>query len=1077
MDESHAQLREEFVDELRNRLIGPMAPQEQLREKPNKRYLTGMVFPQGATAGPDLSDEQMDAEDSENDEEEYGVESPTDILFQKLPASVGMTFAISAEEHTLTVLLRAAVYEKVVAEVIGITQESSEENRPKKKKKPPTVWQRKQLPEDGASEVIPLNVSRGADNISKPTPVLGGRAELRVFIRMAGGHRIATVALVNCAQTPEDKPVATEKILFQVGMTCTPSLGVPAYPDPPTISPDPEAEELALQYRELPAFAVGHGCGVYWPDPSVERVSHVAVDFLPAVEVPPVTTQIESLSGSVKEALSLKNLQSTSFDPIPAFRELVTAYTDWRDTIFDHTVDDRFLPAKARIIERIDQIIERMADGISLLESDSKARGVFQLANRAMLISLARSNNIRDRDGAMGFTDVDTARLDTKSVVWRPFQLAFFLISLRGLWEPAHASREIVDLIWFPTGGGKTEAYLGVAAFEMIRRRLIEGPRGRGTAVIKRYTLRLLTIQQFERAGGLICALETMRRNGEIDDPHPFSLGLWVGQDSSPNDGKKALDDLQKILATAGRVDGVKVPLKQCPVCGTPIVPESKAEGPAGVGIRQKGNGTELFCSHSSCPFHSRLPISFVDTDLYASPPTLLLGTVDKFAMLAWRHEARAFFGTDHEVLPPSLIIQDELHLISGPLGTLAGIYEAAIDRIISSLGHPAKYICATATIRRSDDQIRKLYGRQGALFPPAGLSASNSFFSKTSTDKKERGRLYIGAMGQGHTPTFSNVIASAALLAAGGVMRERAGDVVDTWWTVVAYHNSKRELGKTLSLARDDIPGRLKALGEQRHVTASRVNELSANLKDSEIPEALHRLSVALPEKHTLDFVACTNMLSVGVDVSRLGLMLVNGQPKTVSEYIQASSRVGRSSKRPPGIVLSLFSPTKPRDRSHYEFFRHFHKAFYRHVEPTSVTPFALPAQERGLHGAFLALVRMTSGISANNQASSINTHAGMVRQLAQDFITRIDQAKDGNIAQTQSKLGDFIDYWMARASQYGSNLRFQSDGAQHAGLIRPFKTPGNNGKETLQSLRNVDAPLRLHVPVNQAGNQAASR
>ncbi|TQK03433.1 helicase-related protein [Herbaspirillum sp. SJZ107] len=1068
------ELRDAFIEQVRRRLVGPTEPDETMRERPNKRYLTGMVFPQGASAGAGMADENPDGEDAEagdEGDEEYGLESPTDILFQRLPASVGMTFAVSDAEQTLTVRLKAAVYEKHAAELLGV--DASSESGTKRTSKAAPVWSRRPVPAGTEPETLTLRIDKAATDIREPRKVLDSRAELRVFIRVAGGRRVVTVALVNTRRTEEDTAVDTEDILFQVEMSCIPSLGVMAYPDPPMISPDPEAEELALQYRDMPAFAVGHGCGVFWPEPAGGMVSHVAVDYLPSVEVPPVTTKIAGLPSFVTEALSMKRLQDDGFDPVPAFRGLVKAYADWKDKLAAMRFEPRFDGAKARILERIEQAVDRMSDGIDLLEENPDVRHMFRLANRAMLISLARSGNVNRRKPGSRFTDVDPAALAYDGVTWRPFQIAFFLISLRGLWNPDHPSREIVDLIWFPTGGGKTEAYLGVAAFEMIRRRLVDGKQGGGTAVIKRYTLRLLTIQQFERAGSLVCAMETMRRQGDIEHAEPFSLGLWVGSDSAPNRGADAQADLQKIVGTTGRVDGIRVPLKQCPVCGKRIIPESKAEGAADVGIRKKGTSVELFCSDAACPFHGGLPISFVDEDLYARPPTLLLGTVDKFAMLAWREEARAFFGAGAGVAPPSLIIQDELHLISGPLGTLAGIYEAAIDRIISHLGRPAKYICATATIRRSDDQIRKLYGREGALFPPAGLSASNSFFSRVPEERKDPGRLYVGAMGQGHTPTFSNVIASSALLAAGEDMRKTAGDRVDTWWTVVAYHNSKRELGKTLSLARDDIPGRLKALGEARRVAASRVSELSANLRDSEIPEALHRLRVELPNAEALDYVACTNMLSVGVDVQRLGLMLVNGQPKTVSEYIQASSRVGRSTDRPPGIVFTLFSPTKPRDRSHYEFFRHFHKAFYRNVEPTSVTPFALPAQERGLHGAFLALVRMVSPIAGNRTAGTILRHESTVRELAAEFLDRIGAARDGNADETRERLEDFIATWIALAREKGSALRFQAEGKQYTGLIRPFRQPGT-GIETLQSLRNVDAPMKLLVPVVQTGTAA---
>ncbi|KVR98556.1 helicase-related protein [Burkholderia vietnamiensis] len=1053
-------LRSEFMAEIRARLIGPLAPDEALPERPNKRYLTGMVFPKGTTTSAATADEEEQADDISADDDQDELESPVDMLFQRLPASVGMTFALAHDGKRITVLADGAKYERRRAEVVAA---DADEAPARAARGVPLVWQRVSLGERENGAAIEFDL---ADGDRQEKPILGGHANVQLFVRRAQGVRVATVSLINASTLEEEAPLDVSEILFQVRLKCVPDCGIPAYPDPPVVSDDPEAEELALQYRSLPAFAVGHGCGVAWPEPEAGVVASVEVDYLPAVEVPPVTTEIDDLPPPVVQALSLYRLQDQAHDPLPAFVQLLKIYRAWRGRLDSEDVPPRFATAKRNVLARIDAVIGRMADGISLLQSTPEVMTLFRMANRAMLLSLARAQANRERKPGERFRDVDIAALDPDAICWRPFQIAFFLLSLRGLWEPGHADRRIADLIWFPTGGGKTEAYLAVAAFEMLRRRVVDGARGGGTAVVKRYTLRLLTIQQFERAGGLMCALETMRQHGEIRTAEPFSLGLWVGGDSSPNDHAGACSDLQKIFKAAGRVEGVKVPLKHCPVCATPIVRSPKNEGTDGVGLREVAGKVEVFCPNADCCYHGALPISFIDDHLYATPPTMLLGTVDKFAMLAWRHEARAFFGTDRDVDPPSLIIQDELHLISGPLGTIAGIYEAAIDTAIAQLGRPAKYICATATIRRADEQIRKLYGRQACLFPPPGLDATDSFFSRARHDAP--GRLYVGAMGQGHTPTFSNVIASAALLAAGGEMCERVGERADTWWTLVAYHNSKRELGKTLSLARDDIPARLKALGEDRNVRGSGVQELSANLPDGEIPEVLHKLGVNMTSPQALDFVACTNMLSVGVDVPRLGLMMVNGQPKTVSEYIQASSRVGRDNKRPPGVVMALFSPTKPRDRSHYEFFRPFHKGYYRHVEPTSVTPYALPAQNRGLHGAFLALVRMVSSLHANEACHQIVRKEVEIRQLADAFLHRIAEARDGDLNETTACLQGFLAEWLQAAAERGANLRFQSGGKQHGALIRPFRKPGE-GRETLQSLRHVDTPLKLLVRRNQ--------
>jgi hypothetical protein len=1050
-------MRGDFVQAVRKRLVGPGEEREELRERPHKKYLTGMLFPRGAATRAAMQDEEELPDDQAADAEEDEIESPTDLLFQKLPASAGLTFALRHEEPSISVRAAAACYERAEPQVIAEDDQRSNGGG--------RIWKRRPLVPGGAPAWVDFEVRDGHQKKS----VLGGKGTLHVFIRTSHGRPMATVSLLNASESEPDKPVQVEDVLFQVELECKPSLGVAEYPDPAEVSEDPEARELALQYRQLPTYAVGHGCAADWAAGPQGSVGAVFATFMPFVEVPPVTTEISELPSDVKRALSMVRLQQSSFDPTADFDVFVDQYELWVEKLKKVPIPQAFVHDRDRILSRISATAERMRAGVSLLKSEPQARELFRLANRAMLLSAARTAAIR-RGSDADYADVTLEDIEPDTFRWRPFQLAFFLLSLPGLWSAAHKDRSVVDLIWFPTGGGKTEAYLAVAAFEMLRRRLVEASRGDGTAVIKRYTLRLLTIQQFERAGSLICALESMRRRGELQGA-PFTLGLWVGQDSSPNDYAAAAADFRKVLSTIGKVEGVKIPLKQCPCCGMPILPAEKAEGDKGVGLRDAGGRIDVFCPRRECEYHHLLPIRFVDTDLYADPPTMLLGTIDKFAMLAWRDDARAFFGTGTARLPPSLVIQDELHLISGPLGTLAGVYEAAIDTAISRLGPPAKYICATATIRRADDQIEKLYGRSSMLFPPAGLNAGDSFFSRTESSRP--GRLYVGLMGQGHTPTFSNVIASSALLAAASDIRQAIGDMVDPWWTLVAYHNSKRELGKTLSLARDDIPARLKALGEERYVGANGIREVSANLRDSEIPEALHQLNTELPGRQVLDFVACTNMISVGVDVQRLGLMMINGQPKTVAEYIQASSRVGRDERRLPGTVFTLFSPSKPRDRSHYEFFSAFHRGFYRHVEPTSVTPFALPSQERALHGAFVALVRMVSGIHANNAAARLLQHMDVVGELQKELLARIARAKDGNLQETTDRLDEFVAFWRERAATKGANLRFQSGGKQNAALMRAYRTPGD-GWETLQSLRHVDTPLRLVVPMIQAGREA---
>ncbi len=270
---------------------------------------------------------------------------------------------------------------------------------------------------------------------------------------------------------------------------------------------------------------------------------------------------------------------------------------------------------------------------------------------------------------------------------WRPFQLAFILINLRAFTDPASPDRSIVDVIWFPTGGGKTEAYLGLAALVILLRRMGR-PANAGTTVLMRYTLRLLTTQQFQRAASLICALELMRRaSPEELGSTPISIGLWLGGAVTPNRSAQAISAFERL----GR-DGGDNPFNvlACPWCGVEMGPREYDNGVRVFGyrrVRRRGTADRIQfrCEDPGCPFSGEegLPLEVVDDAIYEEPPTLLIGTVDKFAMMPWDPEARKIFGIDNPEAghPPDLIIQDELHLISGPLGSMVGHYETASVR------------------------------------------------------------------------------------------------------------------------------------------------------------------------------------------------------------------------------------------------------------------------------------------------------------------------------------------------------------------------------------------------------------
>lgn len=1061
-DEEKFEIRESLLQLLRSELIGPCGGEEEtLKERPDKRYLMGTLFPRNAVASQVVKEEVTSAAgdagtEGQGDAEE-GVDAPTDLMFQRLPASVGISFAVGVRGSVeLDVTVRGAVYEKTEPE-----DGSKRRN-----------WRRIQLG-GNQGELHHLSVSR---DVPTRLSVLEGRASIHAVVREGpAGSRIVTLSLINEKELEDEARFEPSDCLFQIGLEASTSFALTPWPTPEKLFNDEEDEELTLQYRNKPVIAVGHGCAADW-ELRGDSGASVRVEFLPKVEISPITADIEGLGEDAQRGLCLQYIQSPKTDDrdlIKCLSEFVNEYARWRLSLDKIRVPDRSSDARDRILMRIDRALARMRRGIELLKNNPSAMRCFKLANRAMLIQMVYSGRVgaAEKGKDPTTTPVDANVPELSQMRWRPFQLAFQLISLNGLWSAEDDDRDTVDLIWFPTGGGKTEAYLAAAAFEMIRRRVMEGEAGLGTAVLMRYTLRLLTQQQFQRAGHLICALETLRKNEHGLGESPFSLGLWVGNKVTPGNSSEAFHIYDIKLRQEVGVVSNPFTLLRCPACGTSVVPtELKEQGAHECGIRATSSTFEFFCPDTDCAFHDLIPVQIVDEILYATPPTMLMGTLDKFAMTAWKDDAGRFFGrrrgNESSVEPPSLIIQDELHLISGPLGTIAGLYEAAIDVTIASLGRKPKVIASTATTRRVSEQSKSLYAREVDVFPPAGLDAGESFFSTVAKDSGP-GRMYVGAMAQGHTPTFSNVLVSAALLSS--VPRLKLDEKTeDGWWTLVAYHNSRRELGRSLTLARDDIPARIAALyrdeeGVVRKVT--NVEELSANIRGEDIPLVLERLGRPKVLGGAVDYLGCTNMLSVGVDVDRLGMMLVLGQPKTASEYIQATSRVGRDRNFLPGIVLTLYMPTKPRDRSHYELFRPFHEAMYRHVEPSSVTPYALPARERAFHSALISAIRMTTSLNKNVSADKFDRASKEIRKVLDALYARMKRADETEQLGITETAWQIEEWWQALAS---NGLRYSSGNntKNYRPLMKRFGEVGHpDAKETLQSMRHVDSSVRVKI------------
>ena len=519
--------------------------------------------------------------------------------------------------------------------------------------------------------------------------------------------------------------------------------------------------------------------------------------------------------------------------------------------------------------------------------------------------------------------------------------------------------------------------------------------------------------------------------------------------------------------------------------------------GSSGVWGSSEGTGIVFLCPNKSCDFHDRLPLHVVDEHLYEHPPTLLLATVDKFARLAWEDRATAFFGKGGN-RPPEMIIQDELHLIAGPLGSFAGLYEAAIDSVLACKGIRPKYIASTATIRHASEQVRSLYGRDMAVFPPPGHSCDDSFFART--DRSRPGRLYVGLCGQSPLLNWRETLAVAAAASlAVPIAKQWQGPLQDAWWSLVIYHGSLRGVGQSHRLALHDIPENLNRLLEEERERSEatptdgdpairldivrelyipgQVTELTGRVDAAGIQEVLRRLQKPCDDPESVSILLCTNMLSVGIDISRLAMMIVNGQPLTTAEYIQASSRVGRD--RVPGIVMVNYN-RQPRDLSHFENFRPYHESFYRFVEPTSVTPFSAPSRHLALHAALVILMRHGVGLLANNDAFRMDPEDGRVKKAIGLFLDRCRQADPESATELEEQTSRLLSEWQA----YKRNsllYRRRPRERMLPNLLRDIFEPPEKGLwETMQSMRSVDRVSQMrvvkpHNPRREGGHHAA--
>lgn len=874
-------------------------------------------------------------------------------------------------------------------------------------------------------------------------------------------------------------------------------------------------------YDQFDDYAIGHGCSVKW-DSTKKKVE---TEFLPECETPDIDPiprdktkiAIETNDGNFVLPLFSENSLSQVFkwlsvlsdtkdeEIIKGLLAFVDSYGDWienkkSDSKYQYhlkNIADQELDKCARDYERMKKNIEGLLKG----EKNKNNLDTFRLMNTAMFMQLWHSVKVKNGDVIpmveqkdFGFFDFDFYKnaddklsSKTQSAGWRAFQLAFILLNLDGIFQAEdddnwERRNEWVDLVWFPTGGGKTEAYLGLIALTIINRRKLYKEVGGGVASIMRYTLRLLTMQQFQRATLVIMALELIRRwdlfglGGE-----PITIGLWVGDNSLPNKllYKETDKDKNSLLYEFEKLNGSKpnkIPFNHCPWCNSDIKGELNEDTDI-LGYRENQwylGRLHLKCINPRCCFHyplrrskaenyqAPLPVCLSDETIYQHPPTLLFGTVDKFAQLAHKvngtdkgrnRDSRRLFGRGNweqgkprnGYLPPDLIIQDELHLLLGPLGSAVALFESAVDQLCTREdGTRPKVISSTATTRNTQLQIAALFDRKVNLFPKPGVECDDSFFTfyrrkfkNAEKDDEEylSKRKYIGLLPTGRTQIWMQMRLAAIIMTHRAIFElqelsdknpidfdgydEEFERAMDFYQTTISYFNSLKEVGKTQSQVQTYILKELRRVFN-RVIRPQKLMhplytygpiqeaELTGRLSGEEVKNKLKNVETkwkaqfrfanlqddeAVGGKVPPEFVVATNMISVGIDVSRFSTIIMNSMPRNTAEYIQASSRVARNDY---GLVLTVHHPFRARDVSHYEKFIEFHEKMYSYVEPISITPFTKKSVERYM-GLYLAtMIRHTTRFIERDSASDISsTTDGELSSMASDLTDYFERRK----------------------------------------------------------------------------------
>jgi hypothetical protein len=1024
----------EIRDYLNRDLFGPVMNDEILENvEPLNTYVCGILWPQKLDSSVIDDDDEDDAPEDVEDPEDMLITTDDSMSNANVfkPTSMGISLLLPNEGAHISIIFSGAKY-------------SHEEEHVNER----IVHRYLRAP---FSKTIETDIQKriGTRKIFHDKE-LGFEITLSLRQLFDDGSKLITVTVQNNLRAKQKGVDQSTSSLFQCRLTISSEKPLlPVYHNNALIV-DAEEKISRLQHRNIKNYAYGHGCSVFYEE-NPGGVFCVESDFLPSEQV------YQMMPGTIKneEILNLVYWRTAARETgCKQLTQFINEYQEWREkqAAIAETIDNMdFRTASDLVLIRIDECISRLRNGVRILLEDNLSWNSFKLMNEAMLLQRIKTKKTKEQD-----------------VNWYPFQLAYILQIIPDIVNDKSVFRDSVDLLWFPTGGGKTEAYLGIAAFVIFYRRLSGKADKDGVTIIMRYTLRLLTIQQFERATALICACEHLRKKNGISGGE-INIGLWIGSSMTPNHIEQAKDVLDKLKENPNEriFEGNPVQITKCPWCGQKIDLNS---------YTISGNALQIRCADNpNCEFHTSLPIYVVDDDIYRVRPTLLLSTVDKFARITWEENTRSLFGEGCP--PPELIIQDELHLISGPLGSLSGIYEIALEYLCGKTGKYPKIIASTATVKNAREQIHSLYNRNTVQFPPAGVNYDNSFFAMKADAGRRPARTYMGLCETGGSiaDLLIRIYATLFFTKTLFIKQGKSKDVIDQYFTTVGYFNALKDLGASSTIIQDRIFTHIrnlvartfKAESERYNISPNDIkvfehSELTSRKSSKEIKDTLDQLALRYDDSACYSYVLASNMLSVGIDIDRLGVMTVYNQPKSNAEYIQATSRVGRQN---PGLVLAMYNNMRSRDKSHYEQFGYYHKSFYRYVEATSVTPFAMRAIEKALHCVFVALVRLTiPGLSSNESARYFRADIPAVGKVRDYLLKRVGEIMPSNSDYATTVLSDFANVWEEIAIENSNTLFYKSYNG-YPSLLSSAEDDSELGlPKILNSLRNVDPTVNVY-------------